>query len=129
MESVCPRGGVAPSSGGRWSLYDEKYGLNGKGVFNAMAPQSWLQDLRDDRAGRSANFDAVFDWAKRQLSKIPLAPDRGAGDFPMFDQCQVEPKEVARQFWAFLGPIVANDACKTSTLKNVARHNGIEAWR
>ena len=47
----------------------------------------------------------------------------------MFDQCPVEPKEVSRQLWAFLGPLVANDANKTSTFKNVARHNGLEARR
>ena len=41
----------------------------------------------------------------------------------------VERKEVSRQLWAFLGPLVANDANKTSTFKNVARHNGLEAWR
>ena len=47
----------------------------------------------------------------------------------MFDQCPVEPKEVSRQLWAFLGPLVANDSSKTSTFKNVVQHIGLESWR
>ena len=47
----------------------------------------------------------------------------------MFDQIPVELKEVSRQLWAFLGPLVANDSNKSSTFKNVVRHNGFEAWR
>ena len=43
----------------------------------------------------------------------------------MFDQCPVDPKEVSRQLWAFLGPLLAYDGHKTSTFKNVARHNGL----
>ena len=60
-----------------------------------------------------------------QVSEIPLAPNQGAGVFPMFDHCPVEPKEVSRQLWAFLGQLVASESSKTSTFKNVARHNGL----
>ena len=67
-----PSGGWVPSFNGKWSLYDEKYVLSGKGIYNPKAPQSWLQDLRDYHAGRSANLDAVLDWAERQSSEIPL---------------------------------------------------------
>ena len=28
-----------------------------------------------------------------------------------------------------MGPLVASDSNKTSTFKNVVRHNGFEAWR
>ena len=33
-------GGGTANPGGRWSLYDEKFVLSGKGVFNAKAPQT-----------------------------------------------------------------------------------------
>ena len=46
----------------------------------------------------------------------------------MFDQIPVEPKEVSRQLWAFLGPLVAADSHKTSTFTNPARHSDFEAW-
>ena len=58
-----------------------------------------------------------------------MVPDQRVGDFPMFVHCPAEPREVSRQLWAFLGPLVANDGHKTSTFKKVARHNGLEAWR
>ena len=47
----------------------------------------------------------------------------------MLDQCPVEPREISRQLRAFLGPLVAGDAGKDGTFKNVTRHNGFEAWR
>ena len=47
----------------------------------------------------------------------------------MMDQGPVPPKEISRQLWAFLSPLVANDASKDSTFKNVALHNGLEALR
>ena len=128
-----PTGGGSPSlsrpGDGRWSLYDEKFVLSGKGVFNAKAPQSWLQDIRDYLAGRSIDLDNVLDWAERQTIEIPMSPDQRVGDFPMFVHCPAEPRKVSRQLWAFLGPLVANDGHKTSTFNNVARHNGLEAWR
>ena len=43
-------GGVGPGGlTGKWflSVYDEKCVLSGKGVFNANAPQTWQQYLRD----------------------------------------------------------------------------------
>ena len=89
-------------------------------MFNPKVPQSWLQDLRDYLAGRSADLDAILNWVEMQTSEIPPAPNQGTGGFPMFDQCLVEPKEVSRQLWAFLGPLIANDSSKTSTFKNVA---------
>ena len=128
-----PTGGGPPSLGrpgdGRWSLYDEKFVLSGKGIFNAKAPQTWLQDIRDYLAGRSIDLDHVLDWVERQTVEIPMVPDQRVGDFPMFVHCPAEPREVSRQLWAFLGPLVAGDGHKTSTFKNVARHNGLEAWR
>ena len=102
--------------------------MSGKGTYNANAPQSWLQDLRDYLAGRSIDLDAILSWAELQTSEIAEVPNCGVDDFPMFDQIPVEPKEEPRQLWAFLGPLVANDANKVSTSKNVARHNGFESW-
>ena len=74
-------------------------------------------------------LDAILNWAETQTSEIDVVPNCGVGEFPMFDKIPVEPKEVSRQLWVFLGPLVANDANKTSTFKNVARHNGFEACR
>ena len=85
------RGGGAAKPGGRWSLYDEQYVLSGKGVFNAKAPQTWLQELRDYLAGRSVCLDNVLDLAERQTSEIAAVRNQGAGDFLMFDQCPVDP--------------------------------------
>ena len=48
--------------GGRnWQLHDEKYVLSGKGVYNPISSQTWLQDLRDYLAGRSADLDNILD--------------------------------------------------------------------
>ena len=74
---------------GKWSQYNEKYVLSGKGTYNPKSPQTWLQDLCDYLAGRSADLDLVFDWAEQQTSEIPLAPNQGPGDLPMLDQCPV----------------------------------------
>ena len=115
--------------GGRWSLYDEKYVLSGKGTYNGKAPQSWLQDVRDYLAGRSSDLDLILAWAEAQTSEIATVPNCGMHDFPMFDQIPVEPKELSRQLWAFLGPLIAADPNKVSSFKNVERHNGFEAWR
>ena len=38
-------------------------------------------------------------------------------------------KELWRQLWAFLGPLVPGDAKKASIYKNEPSHNGLEAWR
>jgi hypothetical protein len=74
-------------------------------------------------------MDAVLAWAESQQSVIQLIPDQDGGTFPMLSDCGAEPKEISRQLWAFLGPLVASDVSKTSIYKNVARHNGLEAWR
>ena len=121
----CGCGGAGPggpsggSFGRRWSLYDEKYVLSGKGMYNSKVPQSWLQDLRDYLAGRSADLDAILSWTEMQTSEIELAPSQGSGGFPLFDQIAVDPKEVARQLCAFWGPLVASDSNKSSTFNNV----------
>ena len=81
----------APTPGGRWSLHDEKFVLGGKGVYNAKAPQTWLQDIRDYLAGRSIDLDDVLDWVERQTVEIPMVPDQRVGEFPMFTHCPVEP--------------------------------------
>ena len=82
--------------------------MGGKGAYNAKALQSWLQDLRDYLAGRSIDLDVILNWAETQTSEIAEVPNCGVGKFPMFDQIPVEPKEVSRQLWAFLGPLVAS---------------------
>ena len=89
------------NSGGfrsRSSLYDKKYVLNRKGTYNAKAPQSWLQDLRDYLAGRSIDLDLILNWAETQTSEIADVPNQGVGEFPMFDQIPVEPKELSSSF-------------------------------
>ena len=100
-------------------MYDEKYVLSGKAV-NPKSPQTWLHDLRDYLAGRSADLDKIL-RAEQQPTEIPMAPGQGLGSFPMPDQCPVEPREISRQFWAFLGPLVASGAGKDGTFP-IRRH-------
>ena len=58
-------GGSGFAPGGRnWQLYDEKYVLSGKGVYNPNSPQTWLQDLRDYLAGRSADLDQILGYVE-----------------------------------------------------------------
>ena len=127
-------GGVGGAGGpgrltGKWFLYDGELILSGKGAYDAKSPQLWLQSKRDYVAGRSDDLDVVLEWAENQASEIPMVPDQRSGQFPILDQCPVGPKEISRQVWAVLSPLVAGDASKDSTFKNVARHNGLEAWR
>jgi hypothetical protein len=56
-----------------WSLYDEKYLLNGKGLYDSKQPQLWLQTLRDYLAGRSAEMDKVLDWIEAQKEEVDPA--------------------------------------------------------
>ena len=80
--------------------------MSGKGMYNSKALQSWLQDLRDCLAGRSADLDAILSWTEMQTSEIELAPNQGSGGFLMFDQIPVEPEEVS----AALG--ILGSACR-----------------
>ena len=119
----------ASGFGGKWFLYDEKYVLSGKGNYDHKAPQQWLQTLRDYLAGRCDDLDAILDWAERQSQPIGISPDAGGDSFPMLMSCPVDSREISRQLWAFLGPLIVSDSNKTSIYKNVQRHNGLEAWR
>ena len=38
-------------------------------------------------------------------------------------------REVARQLWALLNPLLAHDGSAKGVFANVPRHNGLEAWR
>ena len=40
-----------------------------------------------------------------------------------------ELSEVSRQLWAFFGPLIKHDVDLKRRFDNVARHNGVEAWR
>ena len=59
-----------------------------------------------------------------------MVPDQRPGQSPVLEHCPDGPKEISRQLWAFLSPLVAGGASKDSTFNNVARHNGLEAcWQ
>ena len=78
-------------------------------------------------AGRTDELDAL-DWAETQTEPIVSEPDRGGGSFPMISHAPSS-KELSRQPWAFLGPLVAGDSKNASIYKNVPTHNGLGAWR
>ena len=69
--TATPRAGFAPGSRpGSWKLYDEKYILSGKELFDNKQPQLWLQSLRDYLAGRSAEMDSALDWVEAQKDEV-----------------------------------------------------------
>ena len=49
------------------------------------------------------------------------------GNLPMINGAPTL-KEVSRQFWALLNPLLA-DSSVSNSFCNVQRHNGLEAWR
>ena len=102
--------------------------MSGKGRYDAKKPQEWLQSLRDYVAGRTAEMDPLLDWVEQQAEDIPFDLDRQPGSAPMVI---VAPnlREVSRQFWALLSPLVSEDGAMAGMFGNVPRHNGLEAWR
>ena len=110
---------------GRWQLYDEKYHLNGKAMYDAKRPEVWLQEQRDYLSGRTQELDAVIGWIERQDDEISPEVARTFGG--LLDCASIE--EISRQMWSFLGPLLKEDSAQLSTFRNVQRHNGLEAWR
>ena len=55
----------------RWGLYDEKYVLSGKGIYDKVSPQVWLQSVHNYMAGRTEDMDRVLEWVEKQQGEIP----------------------------------------------------------
>ena len=47
----------------------------------------------------------------------------------MLDSIGVALREVSRQFWVLLGPLVAGDSAVHTVFGNCPKHNGLDAWR
>ena len=104
-----PSGGGLGGFGGKWSLYDEKYVLSGKGAHNPKSPQTWLQDLHDYLAGRSPDLDPVLDWAEKHATYISLSRRRSRGSSGLS----------LAHWW----PMVLATPARSSTML------GIKAWK
>ena len=107
--------------------------MSGKALYDAKDPAAWLQMLRDYVAGRSSEMDVILDWVESRTEEITesdmITSDAG-GSAPMIDVAgQGSLKEVARQLWAMLSPLLVNNGTVTGMFANVPRHNGLEAWR
>ena len=115
---------------GNWKLYDEKYitppalTLN---MYDPKSPIDWLQGIKDYVAGRCEELDGLLNWA--ELQQEPIDPELiGPSDCcPMLNEAP-SLREVSRQLWAMLNPLV-KDSKVADIFANVPRHNGLEAWR
>ena len=105
--------------------------MSGKAFYDAKNPQVWLQMIRDYVAGRTAEMDPLLDWVESRTEEIidldEISTESG-GSAPMVDQAQTI-REVARQLWALLNPLLAHDGTAKGVFANVPRRNGLEAWR
>ena len=52
-------------------MFDEKYVLSGKAVYDKALPQLWLQSVHNYMAGRTEDMDRVLDWVEKQQGEIP----------------------------------------------------------
>ena len=112
--------------GGRWRLYEEKWVLSGEGKYNASRPLTWRKDLVDYMAGRCSDMDSLILWIESQDDEID--DDCDIGSAPMISHAP-SLKEVSKQLWAFLQPLVKHDSSVSGTFANCLRHNGFEVWR
>ena len=115
---------------GEWKLYDEKYITPPALTLNKYDPKSpldWMQGIKDYVAGRCEELDTLLNWAEAQ--KDPIDPELiGYSDCcPMLNRAP-SLREVSRQLWAMLNPLV-KDSKVSDMFANVPRHNGLEAWR
>ena len=117
-----------PVAAAKWRMYDEKWMLSGEGKYNSAKPLSWLKDVRDYIAGRTESMDYLLTWIEGQEAEIDVEEVEASGSAPMIVDAP-SLKEVARQLWAFLGPLVKHDSTVNGIFANVPRHNGLEGWR
>ena len=87
-----------------------------------------MQDIRDYIAGRCDEVDPLLDWIEQQSGAIDDKQlHRAVGNVPTISTAP-SLKEVSRQLWALLSPLV-RDSVVAGTFANVTGHNGMEAWR
>ena len=89
---------------GKWYLCDEKYHLNNTNPYDSKEPQRWLQDIHDYLSDRNSDLDRLVHWIEHQTEAV-------AGDYSMVPSiiACAEIKEVSKQLWAFLGPLIRAD--------------------
>ena len=115
---------------GEWKLYDEKYitppalSIN---KYDPKSPMEWLQGIKDYVAGRCEELDALLNWAETQSEAIDVELIGHSDHCPMLNRAP-SLREVSRQLWAMLNPLV-KDSKVADVFANVPRHNGLEAWR
>ena len=115
---------------GEWKLYDEKYitppalTMN---KYDSKHPMEWLQNLKDYAAGRCEELDALLNWAETCTESIDVELIGVSDCCPMLNKAP-SLREVSRQLWAMLNPLV-KDTAVADVFANVPRHNGLEAWR
>ena len=115
---------------GSWKLYDEKYIMPPALTLNKYCPKSpmeWLQGIKDYVAGRCEELDALLNWAEAQKDPIEVELIGASDCCPMLNKAP-SLREVSRQLWAMLNPLV-RDSKVADMFANVPRHNGLEAWR
>ena len=94
-------------------------------MYDGKFPQVWLQSIHNYMAGRKEDMDRALMWVEKQQSEIPRDPS-GCAALPAID---LDYREVSRQHWAFLGPLVSGNPVVNGVLEKFDRHNGLEAWR
>ena len=102
--------------------------LSGDCKYSAVRPLTWLKDVRDYIAGRTESMDPLLDWIEAQANDIDVEHVLLHGNAPMIVDAP-NLKEVARQMWAMLGPLLKHDPKMAGIYANVPRHNGLEVWR
>ena len=73
-------------------------------------------------------MDALLTWIEQQEDPIDDKLLDHGGSAPMINAAP-SIREVSRQLWALLNPLVKDAATVATTFANVPRHNGIEGWR
>ena len=115
---------------GDWKLFDEKYitlpALTSN-KYDSKHPMEWLQGLKDYVAGRCEELDALLNWTEVQTESIDVELVGASDCCPMLNRAP-SLREVSRQLWAMLNPLV-KDTTVADVFANVPRHNGLEAWR
>ena len=115
---------------GKWKFYDEKYVMPpalAMHRYDYKKTLEWLQSLRDYMAGRTEEIDDLLNWVEARSEPIVLEVLTSADCVPMLKECP-SLREVSRQLWALLNPLVAETRV-ADAFANVAKHNGLEAWR
>ena len=115
---------------GEWRLYDEKFIMppcEAANMYDPKKPLEWMQNLRDYVAGRCEELDPLLSWVELQSEAIDVDLIGASDNCPMLNKAP-SLREVSRQLWAMLNPLVKETKVE-DVFANMPRHNGLEAWR